>query len=83
MYYIHVLARVYMHALVHNRKICIPDAHLPVMKRAALNKENNNALNKDNNALNKGNNNALNKEKDNNATFNKEKDKKEDLSNAA
>ena len=23
MYYIHVLARVYMHVLVHNRKICL------------------------------------------------------------
>ena len=65
--------------------LIIPDAHLPVMKRAALNKDNNNALNKDNNALSKGkdNNNALNKEKDNNATLNKEKDKKENLSNAA
>ena len=48
--------------------LIIPDAHLPVMKRAALNK---------------GNNNALNKEKDKNASLNKEKDKKEDLSNAA
>ena len=38
--------------------LIIPDAHLPVMKRAALNKENNN-------------------------TLNKEKDKKEDLSNNA
>ena len=55
--------------------LIIPDAHLPVMKRAALNK--------DNNALNKDNNNALNKEKDINATLNKEKDKKENLSNAA
>ena len=55
--------------------LIIPDAHLPVMKRAALNKESNNALNKGNN--------ALSKEKDNNATLNKEKDKKEDLSNAA
>ena len=76
--------------------LIIPDAHLPVMKRAALNKDNNNALNKDNkdnnnalnkdnNALSKGkdNNNALNKEKDINATLNKEKDKKENLSNAA
>ena len=57
--------------------LIIPDAHLPVMKRAALNKGNN-TLSKD-----KDNNNALNKEKDNNATLNKEKDKKEDLSNAA
>ena len=65
--------------------LIIPDAHLPVMKRAALNKDNNNALNKGNNTLSKDkdNNNALNKEKDNNATLNKEKDKKEDLSNAA
>ena len=55
--------------------LIIPDAHLPVMKRAAFNKGNNNALNKGNN--------SLNKEKDNNATLNKEKDKKEDLSNAA
>ena len=65
--------------------LIIPDAHLPVMKRAALNKGNNNGLNKDNNALSKGkdNNNALNKEKDINATLNKAKDKKENLSNAA
>ena len=55
--------------------LIIPDAHLPVMKRAALNKGNNNALNKGNN--------TLSKEKDKNATLNKEKDKKEDLSNAA
>ena len=71
--------------------LIIPDAHLPVMKRAALNKDNNNALNKGNNTLNKGNNNdfnkdnnnALSKGKDNNATLNMKKDKKEDLSNAA
>ena len=25
MYYIHVLARVYMHVLVHNRKICVQE----------------------------------------------------------
>ena len=56
--------------------LIIPDAHLPVMKRAAFNKGNNNALNK-------GNNNALNKEKDNNAPLNKEKEKKEYLSNNA
>ena len=63
--------------------LIIPDAHLPVMKRAALNKDNNNDFNKDNNNdLNKENN-ALNKEKDKNATLNKEKDKKEELSNAA
>ena len=55
--------------------LIIPDAHLPVMKRAALNKDNNNALSKDNNALSKG--------KDNNNALNKEKDKKENLSNAA
>ena len=25
MYYIHVLARMYMHVLVHNRKICVQE----------------------------------------------------------
>ena len=28
MYYIHVLARVYMHVLVHNRKTCVQDSSI-------------------------------------------------------
>ena len=28
MYYIHVLASVYMHVLVHNRKICVQDSSI-------------------------------------------------------
>ena len=63
--------------------LIIPDAHLPVMKRAALNKGNNTLNKGNNNDFNKDNNNALSKGKDNNATLNMKKDKKKDLSNAA
>ena len=28
MYYIHMLARVYMHVLVHNRKTCVQDSSI-------------------------------------------------------
>ena len=55
--------------------LIIPDSHLPVMKRAALSKDNKATLNRDN----KDNKAAFNKDK---ATLNKDKGKKEDINRA-